>query len=445
MADLLNVQILSEGFGSYLTGILPDEQATACGAFAYSISQIKNITNINIEDFAQVVFSLESTMNLPLTNGTDIPTDTTLADNAINDIALGSGPHGTYTISDFFGCLTGLPYAWEQVYAQIIQTQTPTLATIYNNLLGNISSSDSTVQGFIDQANNEIANIYNSNDVVTKQNVTLLNTNYDTAGQQLALEQRARYIGIPPVPSPGRDTTINPYPQTTIGFVDSLPTYAANTLPHMQAQTLEGIIDFCTTGGQSALAMLRAARNQARLNAIGIGIDDNISDNLEPSTTEQLVTNGTVKLAKSNAGINGYTLPAYPKNATCEGEEYTIKPSLIFDNASNVALVATGNVVSGNTQSILNGGNTVVVSTVVPTGPFINPYTLVGTDVVKAGLAGAVVGQIPSTTGSVANAQPVLPIQLNTAYTSSTLLASTPTVQEAIDTVILCNCDCWIT
>ena len=445
MADLLNVQIQNKGFGSYLTGILPDDQATACGAFAFSMSQIKNIINANIEEFAQVVFSLETTINLPLTNGTNLPTDTNLATSALDKMALGSGPHGTFTMSDFFGCMTGLPYAWEQMFAQIYKLPTSNLGTIYTNLLGNIGGSDSTVQGFIDQANNEIANIYNSTDPVIKENVTLLNTNYDVAGQQLALEQRARYIGLPPVPSPGRDTTINPYPQTTMSFVDSIPSYSQNTMPHMQSQTLEGIVDFCNVGGQSALGLLRASRNQARLGIVGIGVDTNISDNLDPQDAEQLMVNGTAKLAKPNSGINGYTLPAYPKQATCDGEELTPSPVLVFDNGSNVAVLAKGANVAGNISTILNGGNIVAVSSVVPTGPYINPLSVSGNTAIVLGPAGAVVAQIPNVTGSVANTQPVLPIQLNTAYTSSTQLQSSPTIQQAIDTVILCNCDCWIT
>jgi hypothetical protein len=37
-----------------------------------------------------------------------------------------------------------------------------------------------------------------------------------------------------------------------------------------------------------------------------------------------------------------------------------------------------------------------------------------------------------------------LPPNLDPNYTSSTLLPSSPNVQDAIDSVIECNCDCWI-
>jgi hypothetical protein len=37
----------------------------------------------------------------------------------------------------------------------------------------------------------------------------------------------------------------------------------------------------------------------------------------------------------------------------------------------------------------------------------------------------------------------LIPPNLNSWYTSSTLMPSTYTVNEAIDEVIRCNCDCW--
>jgi hypothetical protein len=52
----------------------------------------------------------------------------------------------------------------------------------------------------------------------------------------------------------------------------------------------------------------------------------------------------------------------------------------------------------------------------------------------------------PEFPGSLAGSQEtnLLPATLNSAYTSSVLLPSTLSVQEAIDEVIECNCDCWM-
>jgi len=130
----VNLQIVPEGFGSYLDGILPKDLATAAGAFSATMQQIKNIRNIPIEKFAQVAATLETIRGLNLVNGTDVPTDTSEAEAALALMALGSGSYGTYTFSDFFGCMSGLPYPWVQIQPAIKALQSNTLSTIYQNL-----------------------------------------------------------------------------------------------------------------------------------------------------------------------------------------------------------------------------------------------------------------------------------------------------------------------
>lgn len=135
MADEpLNFQIPPKGYDSYLEGILPDDQAVLAGAFAMSMMQIKNIQNIKLKDFAEVAFNNETTFGLPAVNGTDIPTDLQLAQVAQTLTALGSGIYGTYTMSNFFGCMSGLPYPLRDIYNGIKELETNTLRTIYQNL-----------------------------------------------------------------------------------------------------------------------------------------------------------------------------------------------------------------------------------------------------------------------------------------------------------------------
>jgi hypothetical protein len=134
MADELNFQIPQQGFDSYLYGIIPDEQAVLAGAFGVSMQQIRNIEKVNALDFAQVVYNIENMAGLPFTSGTDIPTDLQLASFAKSRTALGSGIYGTFTHSNFFGCMSGLPYPLETIYNSIKQLETQTLTSIYQNL-----------------------------------------------------------------------------------------------------------------------------------------------------------------------------------------------------------------------------------------------------------------------------------------------------------------------
>ena len=134
MADELNFQIPQEGFDSYLYGIIPDDQAVLAGAFSVSMQQIRNIQSVNIEQFAQVAYSMENLAGLPFTAGTDIPTDLVLATFAKSQTALGAGVYGTFTNSNFFGCMSGLPYPLKGIYDGIKQLETPALYGIYQNL-----------------------------------------------------------------------------------------------------------------------------------------------------------------------------------------------------------------------------------------------------------------------------------------------------------------------
>jgi hypothetical protein len=131
--NTVTIQAIPEGFGSYLDGILPPDIAKAAGAFSVAMQQIKNISNIPVEKFAQVATNLETTKGLNV-NGSSVPTDTSLASQGLALIALGNGPYGTYTMSNFLGCMSGLPYVGINLASLIQQVETTTLSDIYKNL-----------------------------------------------------------------------------------------------------------------------------------------------------------------------------------------------------------------------------------------------------------------------------------------------------------------------
>ena len=140
-----NYQDLPKGFSSYLTGIIPEDQAIAAGAFSYSMRQIKNIDSLNFEKFSRVSKGMENTVDLPLVAGTNKPTNQAATDDSKRICSLGSGPVGSYTMSDFFGSMSGLPYPWKKIKQRVSQLDTSALANIYQQLFLAVTWEPATV------------------------------------------------------------------------------------------------------------------------------------------------------------------------------------------------------------------------------------------------------------------------------------------------------------
>lgn len=515
MADELNFQIPQQGFDSYLYGIIPDDQAVLAGAFSVSMQQVRNIDKVDAKQFAKIAYNMESTVGLPLVGGTDIPTDTPLSTAAKIKTALGSGVYGTYTTSNFFGAMSGLPYPWANLYDKIVELQTDTLKTIYQNLYlavqweqatldvtydeptpgtyvitgltlandgggylreggaptislpngatatltvgtdpdsvgsdgggqyGRIltvtltsggsgstlptssnctisappgpgwSGMNAVVQGYIDAANNEIQAITTR----SAQNFNasnVLNTLWNITGIALKHEQRARYIAMAPVPVPW-DNRVSSYPTSLYVMVDGIPDFAKQTEPHMAAQTLEHISDLLTAGGQSVVAMMRQERNQDRLAEVGIELDNNLADRLSVDLTRQLMSNGVLPGAVEgieSPNGNIYTLPAWPEDTD---------PVAYWDCDESTIRIATG-LKEGDINPLLDGNECPIVNPEVPEGE----------------------GPIPEPPINIFVVEDPLPPEINTDYTGTTLKPSTYDINDAIDKVIECNCDCWV-
>ena len=508
---ILTIQPIPQGFGAYLDGILPLDIAKAAGAFSVTMQQIKNISSIPIEKFAQVVNSLETTKGLNV-NGSSVPTDTTLASQGLALIALGNGPYGTYTMSNFLGCMSGLPYLGINIRQLIQQLETPTLYDIYRNLYlavmweqagnitvtysndgfgnytfssltlptnrgggygrnntgapvvtiagatgvltigtdpnnldtyGKITGSTFSVSGttgsptttvsipepttvfgssgwspgmnnaityYIGLANTEIVNIKNSQPARAQQ----LITNWEKTGTILSIEQRAIATGMSlqvPLADPveDREPTLAGYPTTQYSFVDSIPRYAMFTQPHMYSQTLEAISNLNTVGGRSIVAMLREARNQARLQEAGIPLDNNIDNKLTSQQQAELIANGVLaNSVPSTSGITPLNNGTYTSTepASLQTDLGSSDPYGYYDPTTDNYYNTNPNY-EGNGQAI-------------DTGQAIEPGSFAGS-----------------------RYRSLIPPELSAIYTSDVLLPSTYSIQEAIDEVIRCNCDCW--
>jgi hypothetical protein len=516
--DPNNYGDLPIGFGAYARGIIPGDQVIAAGALSFTMRQVRKIDQVDFKKFAKIAQGMENMQNLPLVAGTSKPTNQESIDTNISKGALGSGPYGSFTMSDMFGSMSGLPYPWQKIYESISQLETPTLYDIYQQLYlavtweratatvqytydgistytttgvtitdpgggygregaaapvvtvngatvtatigtdatditnfgrvtalnftpgttssvptisiayppGGSSFSNSIVQDYIDQANAELVSILQSN----PRPARLLNAYWNILGTQLKIEQRARYLAVTPVSVP-KDVFLNPLHTSLYSFTDSIPSLAQDTRPHMNAQTLEAISDLSTVGGQSTIGGMRQERNQRRLQQVGIDQDNNIPDALSDKEVKILTTNGVIAGAIPGTGIPfadtnvEFTIPAWP--ATEIGFP---TPNGYFDPAGySGEFLPTTEIKPGGIEPILEGNPIPSVSTVVPAGPINVIETRVTAPIVQAPLELS-----PDN----------LPPNLNPNFTATTLLPASPTIQDAIDQVVECNCDCWI-
>lgn len=380
----------------------------------------------------------------------------------------GSGSYGrltSLTLTSAGPDLTSIP----TITIQAPPTSTSGGTNTASGTVGWTSPMNAVVQNYIDLANVEIAAIAQNN----PEKARLLDIYWKSMGTQLMIEQRTRYNALPPAIIP-KDPFTNPYPQTINVFVDSLPELSQDTRPHMSAQTIEAISDLSDIGGQSVVGMMRQERNQRRLQDAGITLDNNIPDDLSPTDIKTLTTNGTLPAGVQNNipspiiniikteqpdlvnEVEGYTNPAWFSNEL-DNQVISPQPGGIYiptDSALIGTYIPARSNMPGDLTPILIGLPVPSVMTRVPASlgpeipntPTVGPATTtplgtVGDNPLINNLSGGqiVIVQPPSQLDP-SN----VPDNLNTDYTGSVLLPSTYNVQDAIDKVIECNCDCWV-
>ena len=262
-------------WGGYLTGILPDDLALACGAFMAAINQVKNIGQMSWEKIAQSVANLEVVDKdltlLATTNG--VPGNLGLADSKLDLIALGSGEGGAYRFCDYFGSMAGQPYVewYARVDALLKQLATPALGAIYSQLytyaVGGVFTS-AQIQTLIDAANAEIFAIQSANTGLVAE----LNYWWNKIGRQMWIEQRALAVAIPRTDNVWGEAG----PPDISALISNLENYALDTLDYGAATILEAVADNTVIGGQSITAALREARNAQRIINAGGELDNDL-------------------------------------------------------------------------------------------------------------------------------------------------------------------------
>ena len=252
--------------GDYLDGIVGDEIALACGAFSMAIMQVKDILTMDPEAFAQVIGHMERidfTPNLLVNTGA-APVTSAVTNTGLNNTAWGTGPSNTYTYCDFYGAVSGVPYAkyYALIQPLIERLTTPALRTIYADLLAAASIGDEvTTLLKVTAANDEIVRIKTMDPIASAK----LNHYWSMLGTQLSAEQRATAFSIS-----APFTFVTGLDRNDIyAWVRDLESFAQDTVQCGAVEVITALCDTTTLTGQSIIAAMIEARNAARLSLIG--------------------------------------------------------------------------------------------------------------------------------------------------------------------------------
>ena len=230
---------------------------------------------------------------LDLIANTTTPVPAAVATYYATNLALGSGPSGTFLTTDFFGSAAGIPYnddlatVTSTISAQLTAGTLTTLNNIYSYMKTLVSTVDYGVPPAIT--------------LPAPYNVPIYTT-YDTALARLITEANAA-IGTAITAMGTATTTLNTvwtemvthsvnegtfqtkasidYATLTAGaqlpitaFIPALAGYGKDTQEGMAAQFLESIANTANQYGQAMVGALREGRNTAGLNAVGVKADN---------------------------------------------------------------------------------------------------------------------------------------------------------------------------
>lgn len=488
-SNILTIQAIPQGFGAYLDGILPPDIAKAAGAFSVSMQQIKNISSVPIEKFAQVVNSLETIKNLNV-NGTSVPTDTTLASQGLALIALGNGPYGTYTMSNFLGCMSGLPYIGIDIDGLIKNSETSTLFNIYKQLYLAVTWERATAT---------IQYTYDGISTYTTTGVTITDPG-GGYGREGAAAPVVTVNGATVTATIGTDDTdITNFGRVTAlnftaGTTSSVPTISIDYPPggsSFSNSIVQGYIDAANAeilsikNSKPATAQrlitnweltgtLLSTEQRAIVTGLPIRVPNSSPDNLrEPTiasypTTQYAFVDTIPRYATfTQPHMYSQTLEAIADYNTVGGQSLV---GMLREARNQARLQEAGIPVDNNidnkltkqqeSELIANGtlGGSIPatlsteIGSPIPFG-YYNPIddryysnNNLGNDQNNTTGIGQVVdiGEAVEP-GSFAGSRysNLIPPQLSVIYTSDVLLPATYSVPEAIDEVIRCNCDCW--
>jgi len=232
---------------------------------------------------------------LDLIANTTTPVPADVATYYATNIALGSGPSGTFLTTDFFGSAAGIPYndylttVTSTISAQLTAGTLTTLNTIYSYMKNLINDVYGLPGAIALPAPYNAGNPYATYDAALAVLITAADAEIGTAITALGTDTttlNTAWTGM--VQHSANEATFQTkasidYATLTAGaqlpitaFIPALGGYGQQTQTGMAAEFLEAIANIANQSGQAMVGALREGRNTAGLNSIGVKADNDV-------------------------------------------------------------------------------------------------------------------------------------------------------------------------
>jgi hypothetical protein len=265
--------------------------------------------------------TIETLKNLPLVESQTQPITDAVKNFYLNTFAGGSGPDGTYLITDFFGTAAGVPAAEllpevnTILAARVADGTLTALNSVYANMLGTVNGTfGDPVTGPVIIPSGPGAGTYVDAEAAMVVLIPLAQSAISTAASAMGSDTTTLNTAFSTIATHATQEVIN-QGKAAISLADlvagdqvsvqalitSIPGLGTDVAVGQAAQFFEDIVDLDTAAGQAIVGAMREGRNQVQLSAAGINGYDTVPDQPEtpPPAAPLLGSSYTVAEAES--------------------------------------------------------------------------------------------------------------------------------------------------
>lgn len=282
-----------------LQQIIPSDIALANKALSVALQQISKNPSIQLKEVATASAPLRTCSDLPLVNALTTPVPESVVKFFATQVATGSGPNGTYIITDFFGSLAGVTGLNYIAIVNIISgMDVVNLQKVYDTMRATVSGTYGTgpvvipagtpgegtyatideafTSGLIPDAQFELVSVVKSYPFQQE----LLNQKWvsaeDQVQREVMLQGKAGLDWSELIP--GDELVI-------MSWIRNLPQQGLDLKPGGNHWFIQSIADIETLAGQSIIGSLREGVNTYSMGRSGVNYATNIPVVIQPEIT----------------------------------------------------------------------------------------------------------------------------------------------------------------